>query len=130
MVQHFDDPNLELDEVAWFHILGECMLHTYKNVRSSQKLIKLKKGRNSLLDEDEFMSCYVELHSHPVGSNGQNHILAHPPFKFLPIEEFEKRQKSVKPDDWIPKALMAPPKPSKPASKPKNGKKKNKKRTK
>ena len=82
--------------------------------------------------------------SHPVGSNGQNHILAHPPFKFLPVEEFEKRQKSLrpeesvqrelvappKPEDWIPKALMAPPKPSKPATKPKNGKKKNKKRTK
>jgi len=50
--------------------------------------------------------------------------------KFLPIEEFEKRQKSLKPEDWIPKALMAPPKPSKPAPKPKNGKKKNKKRTK
>ena len=62
MVQHFDDPNLELDEVAWFHILGECMLHTYKNVRSSQKLIKLKKGLDPLFDEDEYMSCYVELH--------------------------------------------------------------------
>ena len=62
MVQHFDDPNLGLDEVAWFHILGECMLHTLKNVRTSEKLIKLKKGRNDLLDEDEYMSCYVELH--------------------------------------------------------------------
>ena len=62
MVQLFDDPNLGLDEVAWFHILGECMLHTLKNVKSPQKLIKLKKGRNDLLDEDEYMSCYVELH--------------------------------------------------------------------
>ena len=61
MVQLFDDPNLGLDEVAWFHILGECMLHTFKNVRSSQKLIELKKGRNPLC-EDEYMSCYVELH--------------------------------------------------------------------
>ena len=57
-----DDPNLELEEIAWFHILGECMQHTYKNVRSSQKLIKLKKGRDPLIDEDEHMSCYVELH--------------------------------------------------------------------
>ena len=62
MVQLFDNPNLELDEVAWFHILGECMLHTHKNVRSSQKLIKLKEGRNRLFDENEYMSCYVELH--------------------------------------------------------------------
>ena len=93
------------------------------------------------------LHVFVTEISHPVGSNGQNHILAHPPFKFLPVEEFEKRQKSVrpeewvqrelvappkpsKPEDWIPKALMAPPKPSKPAPKPKNGKKKNKKRTK
>ena len=57
-----DDPNLELEEIAWFHILGECMQHTYKNVRNSQKLIKLKKGRDPLMDEDEHMSCYVELH--------------------------------------------------------------------
>ena len=62
MVQHFDDPNFGLDEVAWFHILGECMLHQYKNVRSSQKLIKLKTGRNPNFDENEYMSCYVELH--------------------------------------------------------------------
>ena len=62
MVQLFDDPNLGLDQVAWFHILGECMLHTFKNVRSSQKLIKLKKGQDPLFDENEYMSCYVELH--------------------------------------------------------------------
>ena len=62
MVQLFDDPNLELEEVAWFHILGECMLHTFKNVRSSQKLIKLKTGRDPNFDENEYMSCYVELH--------------------------------------------------------------------
>ena len=68
--------------------------------------------------------------SHPVGSNGQNHILAHTPLKFLPIEEFEKRQKSIKAKNWIPKELMAPPKPSKPAPKSKSGKKKNKKRNK
>ena len=79
-----------------------------------------------------------------MGSNGQNHILAQPPLKFLPVKEFEKRQKSLKPEDWvpremiappkpedwIPKALVAPAKPSKPAPKPKNGKKKNKKRAK
>ena len=35
------------------------------------------------------------LPSHPVGIDGQNHIIAIPPFKFLPIKEFEKRQKSM-----------------------------------
>ena len=59
MVQLFDDPNLELDEIAWFHILSECMIHTYKNVQGSQKFIKLKKGRDPLTDENEYMSwCY------------------------------------------------------------------------
>ena len=27
--------------------------------------------------------------------NGQNHIIALTPFEFLPIKEFEKRQKSI-----------------------------------
>ena len=38
----------------------------------------------------------MTLISHPVGLNGQNHIIACTPLKFLPIEEFEKRQKSIK----------------------------------
>ena len=33
--------------------------------------------------------------SHPVGIDGQNHITAITPLKFLPIQEFEKRQKSM-----------------------------------
>lgn len=33
--------------------------------------------------------------SHPVGINGQNHIIAFTPFEFLSIKEFEKRQKSI-----------------------------------
>ena len=37
------------------------------------------------------------LKSHPVGIDGQNHIIAIPPLKFLPIKEFEKRQKSIDP---------------------------------
>ena len=32
--------------------------------------------------------------SHPVGMDGQNHIIAVTPLKFLPITEFEKSQKS------------------------------------
>ena len=40
---------------------------------------------------------YSIFKSHPVGSNGQNHIVACTPLKFLPVEEFEKRQKSIKP---------------------------------
>ena len=33
--------------------------------------------------------------SHPVGLDGQNHIVAVTPLKFLPAKEFEKRQKSI-----------------------------------
>ena len=33
--------------------------------------------------------------SHPVGLDGQNHIVAVTPMNFLPINEFEKRQKSM-----------------------------------
>ena len=33
--------------------------------------------------------------SHPVGINGQNHIIAPTPMKFLPPEVFKKRQKSI-----------------------------------
>ena len=33
--------------------------------------------------------------SHPVGIDGKNHIIAMPPLKFLPINEFGKSQKSI-----------------------------------
>ena len=33
--------------------------------------------------------------SHPVGLDGQNHIVAVTPLKFLPAKEFKKRQKSI-----------------------------------
>ena len=33
--------------------------------------------------------------SHPVGMDGQNHITAVTPMKFLPIKDFEKRQKAI-----------------------------------
>ena len=36
--------------------------------------------------------------SHPVGSNGRNNIIAVTPMKFLPVKEFEKRQKSINPN--------------------------------
>ena len=36
--------------------------------------------------------------SHPVGIDGQNHIIAVTPLKFLPPEEFQKRQKSIDSD--------------------------------
>ena len=42
-----------------------------------------------------FDSCCYLFDSHPVGSNGRNSIIAVTPMKFLPIKEFEKRQKSV-----------------------------------
>ena len=76
------------------------------------------------------MNTFQIIVSHPVGSNGQNYILAHTPLKFLPVVEFEKRQKSIQTKQWVPKELMAPPKPSKPATKPKSKTRKNKKRNK
>ena len=33
--------------------------------------------------------------SHPVGTNGGNNIVVMTPLKFLPVTEFEKRQKSI-----------------------------------
>ena len=36
--------------------------------------------------------------SHPAGIDGQNHIIAVPPLKFLPRKEFELRHKSIDPN--------------------------------
>ena len=41
------------------------------------------------------------LFSHPVGLNGQNHIVVMTPFNFLPIKEFEKQQKSIDLDKFL-----------------------------
>ena len=43
--------------------------------------------------------------SHPVGLDGQNHIMAVTPLKFLPPKEFQKRQKSIDSDKKL--AIMA-----------------------
>ena len=154
---HHDVPQSknEFEDLAWYRMLADIMLNTYKNVQDSStgKLISLGEDMRGF----GYMSCYVELHrpdfiscisygpwvsneitlnaceiikSHPVGSNGQNYILAHTPLKFLPVVEFEKRQKSIQMKQWVPKELMAPPKASKPATKPKSKTKKNKKRNK
>ena len=45
------------------------------------------------------------LKSHPVGFDGQNHIIAATPLKFLPPDEFKKRQKSIDSDRKL--AIMA-----------------------
>ena len=44
-----------------------------------------------------------------MGSNGRNNIVVMTPMKFLPIEEFEKRQKSINPNNKlaITSSLMA-----------------------
>ena len=47
----------------------------------------------------------VTLESHPVGIDGQNHIIAVTPLKFLPPKEFQKRQKSIDSDRKL--AIMA-----------------------
>ena len=79
---------------------------------------------------DITLNDFEILKSHPVGSNGQNYILAHTPLKFLPVVEFEKRQKSIQAKQWVPKELIGPSKASKSAKKPRNKTKKNKKRNK
>ena len=38
---------------------------------------------------------WLPFKSHPVGSNGRNSIIAMTPMKFLPIKDFEERQKSI-----------------------------------
>ena len=42
-----------------------------------------------------FISLLNPPKSHPVGFNGQNHIIVKTPLEFLPVKEFEKRQKSI-----------------------------------
>ena len=42
-----------------------------------------------------FDSSIYPFYSHPVGSNDRNSIIAVTPMKFLPIIEFEQRQKSI-----------------------------------
>ena len=59
MVQSFDHPDIQLEDIAWFQILGRLMLNTFYHV--DKRLIKMKHG-DGPLDEMEFMSCYVELH--------------------------------------------------------------------
>ena len=44
---------------------------------------------------------WYTLTSHPVGVNGRNNIVVMTPMKFLPIEEFEKRQKSIDPNNQL-----------------------------
>ena len=46
----------------------------------------------------------ITVPSHPVGIDGQNHIIVPTPIEFLPIKEFEKRQKSIDPTTTL--ALM------------------------
>ena len=47
---------------------------------------------------------YITVASHPVGIDGQNHIIIPTPIEFLPIKEFEKSQKSI--DHTTTLALM------------------------
>ena len=61
--------------------------------------------------------------------NGQNYILAQTPLQFIPLDEFEKRQKSIKnSNSWIPIESYPQKTTAKRASKPKAHKKKSKKK--
>ena len=104
----FNDPDVDLDEIFWYNELAMDL--------SRQR----NKGLISIDEELNTRSCYVELHriglnqliirlmsnhssinwrlpceSHPVGSNGRNNIIIPTPMKFLPVTEFENRQKSI-----------------------------------
>ena len=96
----FNDPDVELDEIYWYNAMAKEIAET---IEKDEELIAVD-------EELGTHSCYVELHrldkknhnsihhsfySHPVGSNGRNNIIAVTPMKFLPIKEFEKRQKSI-----------------------------------
>ena len=93
MVQYLNDPNLELEEIALFHILAEIMIHTYKHVKGSQRLIKLQQGR-SLFEEDEYMSCYVELHR-------IDYILGKPYYNLLFTLKNNGLNNQKKPFSWL-----------------------------
>ena len=58
-----------------------------------------------LVDTRNTSKCWVQFYytykSHPVGINGRNNIVVMTPMKFLPIEEFEKRQKSINPSNTL-----------------------------
>ena len=50
----------EIKDLAWYRMLADIMLHTYKNVQDSST------GKLITLSEENgygYMSCYVELHS-------------------------------------------------------------------
>merc|ERR1719204_1513749 len=84
----FNDPDLELHDMCWYIALANQM---EQSLDEKEGLITVDRKLNT-------KSCYVELHSHPVGIDGQNHIIAVTPLKFLPPEEFQKRQKSIDAD--------------------------------
>ena len=101
----FNDPDLEMDDLIWYNIMA---LEIYKNKIENKECFST---------DEKFGtgSCYVELHrwyiqgltiflktknsidSHPVGLNGQNSIVIPTPIKYLPMGEFDKRQKSINP---------------------------------
>ena len=60
MVQLFNHPDIELEDIAWYLILGQCMLRTYYHGQRSKQMIKIKEGDEGM--ENEYMSCFVELH--------------------------------------------------------------------
>lgn len=93
---YFNDPDIEFEEIYWYNILAWQMANSFL------------KGEGLITRDDELdcYSCYVELHSHPVGRNQQNHITVQTPLQFLPVTEFEKRQKSIDPSR-VP-AILSP----------------------
>jgi len=82
---YFNDPDVEWSDIYWYNTLA---LEIIKYQRQFE-------GFTSFDEKLKAYSCCVELHSHPVGINGRNNIIAVTPMKFLPMKEFEKRHKTI-----------------------------------
>ena len=122
----FDDPRNGLAEKHWMQLLGMLIESSIEN----------KNGLVSVDGEFKTKSCYAELHrksernfnlldaisieyrwiaaltfqSHPVGSDGQNHIVARTPLQLLPKSQFENCQNASKKNTPQINATTAQPK--------------------
>ena len=91
MVQLFNHPDIELEDIAWFQILGRCMARTHYHVESPKRLIEIKKGNGPYM-ENEYMSCYVELHRNDLDLSSR---------KFHQRKISTTNQNHLKPPSWF-----------------------------
>ena len=110
----FNDPDVDLNDIYWYNVLSWQMLKSmdanegliafdeelnthscYVELHRKGSNLTVKSTQNSAFIRKDFLCVTVTFDSHPIGINGRNAIVAFPPLKFLPIKEFEKRQKSI-----------------------------------